>query len=109
MSTVVVCGGGVIGMATALMLARDGHAVTLLEPDPVEPPFPGSAWREWDRRGVAQFRQPHMQFARFRHVCDEELPGLTDALLAAGCSWVDLLSILPPTITDRAPRPDDDR
>ena len=28
--------------------------------------------------GVAQFHQPHSTFARFRQVCDAELPGLTD-------------------------------
>jgi 2-polyprenyl-6-methoxyphenol hydroxylase-like FAD-dependent oxidoreductase len=41
-------------------------------------------------------------------ISDRELPGLTDGLLRAGCVWVDPVEPLPPTITDRAPRPDDD-
>ncbi len=110
MARVVVCGGSVIGLCTAVMLARDGHEVTVLESD-VDPP-PGTAeqaWGRWERAGVSQFRQPHNLFARFRQVCDQELPGLTERLLAAGCVWVDYLDPLPPSLTDRSPRPDDDR
>lgn len=43
-------------------------------------------------------------------ISDQELPGLTDDLLRTGCVWVDYLDgrSLPPTITDRAPRPGDE-
>ena len=110
MGSIVVCGGGVVGLATAMMLGRDGHQVTVLESDPT--PVPASAldaWDRWDRSGVAQFRQPHNLFPRFRSILEHELPGMVDALLAEGCVWVHPTLAPPPSIEDRSPRPDDDR
>jgi protoporphyrinogen oxidase len=104
MGSIVVCGGSVIGLSTAMMLARDGHQVTVLETDPDDVPSgPGEAWASWQRKGVAQFRQPHNLFARFRQVCDEELPGLTQRLLVAGCVQVDPLESLPPAFPTMHP------
>lgn len=110
MTAIVVCGAGPVGLAAAMMLAGDGHDVTVLEADgDPAPADPAAAWTEWERRGVAQFRQPHIFFARFRHVCDAELPGLTDRMVAAGCSWVDILATPPPSLADRSGRPEDER
>lgn len=107
---VVVCGAGIVGLALAMMLAGDGRRVTVLESDPSPAPDGASAaWSGWSRRGVAQFHQPHCVFPRFRHICDEGLPGVTDALLAAGCRAFDPLDTSPPTLTDHDPRHDDER
>jgi 2-polyprenyl-6-methoxyphenol hydroxylase-like FAD-dependent oxidoreductase len=110
MASIVVCGAGPVGLAAAMMLARDGHDVTVLEGDPQDAPAEAvRAWDGWSRRGVAQFHQPHSLFSRFRVVCEEELPGLVDRMIAAGCVSLDPIENLPPTLTDRARRPDDDR
>jgi 2-polyprenyl-6-methoxyphenol hydroxylase-like FAD-dependent oxidoreductase len=110
MPRIIVLGGGVCGLATAMMLARDDNDVTVLERD--SEPTPGSleeAWESWQRRGVAQFRQPHYVHARAGHVLDAELPDVKDALVADGARRFDPLSTLPGSITDRAARPGDER
>ena len=109
MAAIVVCGGGVIGLSTAMLLARDGHQVTVLERDAAPPPATADAWEEWPRPGVGQFRQPHTLHPRFRLILDEELPGLVDRLAGAGCIWLDYLKLMPPLVRDRSPREGDDR
>jgi 2-polyprenyl-6-methoxyphenol hydroxylase-like FAD-dependent oxidoreductase len=109
MASIVVCGGSVLGMLTASMLARDGHHVTVLEADASQPPAsPADAWQQWARKGVAQFHQPHNLFSRFREVADHELPGLTGQLVEAGGVWVDVAADHPPSMQWTS-RPDDDR
>ena len=108
MSRIVVCGGSLVGLSAAMMLAADGHEVTVLEADPDGVPTAAAAWGAWRRKGVAQFHQPHSLFTRFRRVCDEELPGLTRRLQAAGCVTIDYLQTMPPSITDRSSRPGDE-
>jgi 2-polyprenyl-6-methoxyphenol hydroxylase-like FAD-dependent oxidoreductase len=93
-----------------MLLARDGHDVTLLERDPA--PVPDSrdeAWRDWTRSGVAQFRQPHYLQPRARHVLDSELPDVRDALVAAGALRFDTLATTPPTLGHIERRPGDER
>jgi 2-polyprenyl-6-methoxyphenol hydroxylase-like FAD-dependent oxidoreductase len=111
MPRVVVLGAGVCGLAAGLMLARDGHEVTVLERDPAPVPESlGEAWESWARPGVAQFHQAHFMQARARLVLDTELPDVRDALVAAGARRMNPLhELMPPSIADRRPRPGDHR
>src|ERR1044071_649765 len=85
MAKIVVLGAGLAGLATAMLLNRDGHRVTVLERDPAEPPArPVDAWADWERRGVNQFRLPHLILARWLAVARAELPDLVEALETAG-------------------------
>lgn len=109
MKTIVI-GGGICGLGAALLLARDGHDVALLERD--ADPLPASArdaWESWGRKGVAQFRQPHNFMPGLRRLLDAELPDVQAALAGAGAARFDLLNPLPPSFADRAPRPIDDQ
>jgi 2-polyprenyl-6-methoxyphenol hydroxylase-like FAD-dependent oxidoreductase len=67
MARVVITGAGLTGLSTAMLLARDGHDVTVLERDAAQPPSPAEAWAAWERPGVNQFRQLHYLHPRWRH------------------------------------------
>lgn len=41
MGKIVVCGAGVVGMSVAIMLAQDGHQITVIEADPGGNPSAG--------------------------------------------------------------------
>jgi 2-polyprenyl-6-methoxyphenol hydroxylase-like FAD-dependent oxidoreductase len=110
MSRITVLGAGVCGLAAGLLLARDGHVVTLLERDPEAVPDSAEhAWERWARDGVTQFRQPHYLQPRGRAVLEEELPDVPEALAAAGACRFAMVGLMPPSISDRAPRPGDER
>lgn len=84
MVRVVMAGGGVCGLLAAMLLAKDGHDVVVLERDEHEPPPPTEAWDSWERRGVNQFRLPHGLLPRFRREASAELPGVVERLIAGG-------------------------
>ena len=108
MARIVVLGAGMNGLCTALLLARDGHEVTVLERDPAEPPEPADAWDEWVRDGVNQFRQLHFMLPRWRALMAADLPDVLDDVLAAGGVRMNSLTAMPDEL--RGPlRPDDDR
>jgi 2-polyprenyl-6-methoxyphenol hydroxylase-like FAD-dependent oxidoreductase len=78
---IVVAGGGVIGMGLGLLLAQDGHAVTVLERDPQPPPSSAEeAWESWERTGVNQFRLAHLFLSRYRQILESDLPAVAAAL-----------------------------
>lgn len=110
MPRIVVIGGGIVGLSTAMILAKQGHEVTVLERDGSDlPGSPDEAWQAWDRHGVAQFRQPHYLHPAGRQLLDDALPEVTRALLNAGAATFDLLTLMPPFIGDRARQQGDER
>jgi len=89
MSAILVLGGGVIGLSMAMMLARQGHYVTVFERDSEPlPSSPEEAWQAWERRGVAQFRQAHYLHPPVGHLLDSHLPDVKEALLRAALELI---------------------
>src|SRR5215211_5817707 len=84
MARIVVAGGGICGMAAALMLRRDGHDVVVLDRDPGSVPDDVEEAWAWQRRGVGQFRLAHLLLAAGYQVLVAELPDVPTRLRAAG-------------------------
>lgn len=99
MARIVITGAGVVGLGTAMLLAGDGHQVTVLERDPISPPEPVEAWERWQRPGLNQFRLPHFFLAGFRSVVDAELPEVSGALRAAGALRLNVIGDAPREMT----------
>jgi 2-polyprenyl-6-methoxyphenol hydroxylase-like FAD-dependent oxidoreductase len=98
--SVIVMGAGVAGLGTALLLARDGHRVTLIDRDDLGAGDSAQRSPEWARSGVPQFLQPHGFIPRGRSELRRHLPDVYEALLAAGASEVDTRPKLGGVITD---------
>ncbi len=100
MTTIVMVGSGVVGMCSAMLLARDGHQITVLERDPALPPADAAAaWADWERRSVAQFRNGHLFLSRFREELSRELPEVVTALEDFGALRINTLDGLPESFT----------
>jgi len=84
MADVVVTGAGMTGLSAAMLLAADGHTVTVVEQDPSPPPTPDDAWAAWERKGVGQFRMLHILLSQWRRLAEVELPAVVEGLTAAG-------------------------
>ena len=81
----VIVGGGVGGLASALLLARDGHEVTVLEQDAAPAAADVEAAFVAERQGAPQVHQTHGFLARLVVELRERLPDVLADLLDAGC------------------------
>jgi 2-polyprenyl-6-methoxyphenol hydroxylase-like FAD-dependent oxidoreductase len=101
MADILILGAGLNGLSTAMLLASDGHEVTVLERDPGEPAGDADElWDTWERRGVNQFRLPHYMLPRWRVLVERELPPVIDALERLGALRVNSLDVIPAEFTN---------
>ena len=97
----LVMGGGVAGLATALATSRAGHEVVVLERDAAA--LAGDAaklFERWQRTGVAQFRQPHNFLGLGRRLLRDHAPDVHGDLLAAGAVEVEQFRFLARTMPE---------
>ncbi|MEJ2859817.1 FAD-dependent oxidoreductase [Actinomycetospora flava] len=106
---VAVVGGSAGGLSTALVLARRGHRVTVLDRDDLTPaPDLETAAAEALRPTAPQIVQPHVLLAGTRVLLEQLLPDVLAALYTAGARVAPLASQMAATLQDRSPRPGDD-
>lgn len=108
--TVLIVGGGIAGMCSALALSAKGFDVTVLERD-VAPPEGDAekAFFDWKRRGASQFRHPHAFLGLMCNLLQDHYPDLLDDFYAAGARRVGFEDMIPPTLTNQyTPEPGDD-
>ena len=105
---VLVVGGGVSGLGSALALARRGHSVTVVERDDTPMPSTADEAFEWDRRGAPQVRHSHAFLARMVGLLRNEYADVYAELLREGAAEMRFGQDLPPTLQGYEPQPDDD-
>ena len=92
----MIVGAGIGGLAAALLLARDGHDVTVYERDPAPVPNdPDEMWSSWPRPGTPQARLGHTFLAGTRALLASRLPDVLDGVLDAGAQPWDLVDEVP--------------
>jgi flavin-dependent dehydrogenase len=107
---IVIVGGSAAGMFAALVMARAGHDIFLLERETLAPAEDvESAAACALRPGAPHIVQPHIIMAKCRELLAEHLPDVHSDLLAAGVAVAPLWTQMAPTLADKTPRPGDER
>ena len=98
---ILVVGGGIAGLWTALALARAGRELTVLDRDPPPPETSADeAFEKWERKGVGHLRHSHAFLARLHILIRDHYPDLMEELLAAGCRELTFEEGLPVSLKD---------
>lgn len=104
MPSLAVLGGSVVGSATALMFARAGWGVSIIDPElPVLAQLRGEVVR---RPGAPHAAQAHAHTARATHELRTRLPDVFSALLEGGANLLHFAP--PPPLARHGTRPMDD-
>jgi 2-polyprenyl-6-methoxyphenol hydroxylase-like FAD-dependent oxidoreductase len=93
---IAIVGGGIGGLATALLLAREGRHVVVCERDAAAvPPTPDEMWSDWQRPGTPQARLGHTFLSGFRALLAERAPDVLERVIASGAQYVDFGKDMP--------------
>ncbi len=106
---IIIIGGSVTGLFSALALARQGHLITILEGESLpECDSPVEAFERWERRGAPQARHSHAFLARLHNGIRELAPDLYRELLAAGAERLEFRDMVEAILPDAEFIPEDD-
>ncbi|OAA26662.1 2-polyprenyl-6-methoxyphenol hydroxylase-like oxidoreductase [Frankia sp. EI5c] len=103
MPDAIVLGAGAAGLATGLLLARQGWRVDIVERDLDDRPANLADVAGWRRPGATQTWHSHAFLARGRSLLAEHAPEVLDAVRAAGAMETRLDEHAPPTLSGPPP------
>jgi 2-polyprenyl-6-methoxyphenol hydroxylase-like FAD-dependent oxidoreductase len=107
---IAIIGASAAGMFSALMLARAGNEILLIDQDePTIPRDADAAACSAFRAGAPQVVQPHAMLPKCRELLLEHLPDIYSNLLAAGAQEAPIWSQMPPSLSNKSARPGDER
>ncbi|MFC4500614.1 MULTISPECIES: FAD-dependent oxidoreductase [Streptomyces] len=106
----LILGAGPTGLVTAMLLAAEGHRVTVVDQDPGPPADgPHGVWEKWTRPGARQFAAAHVLAPAGYRILRRELPETVSEVLAWGGRRHNMIAGALSLLPDGAAEPGDER